>query len=249
LHKWISIENIVCGEVLIFLAISHPKLPGKWCVSKENGGLGVLNLQTHNESLLLKNLHKFYNQVNIPWVHLLWASYYSNGSLPMSHARKGSFWWRDSLKLLYQFKGVGSALVRNGSSCFFWLDVWDSHLLSHHFPHLFSFVRDQKLTVQQVAQTSNVLDLFYLPLSDEAYQQFQELLQLLNDLHLQAEPDQWTYIWGSSGFSPKKAYMHLTGSPQVHPVFRWLWKTCCQNKRKIFFWLLLKDRLSTRQLL
>jgi hypothetical protein len=32
-------------------------------------------------------------------------------------------------------------------------------------------------------------------------------------------------------------------------VFRWLWKTCCQNKRKIFFWLLLKDRLSTRQLL
>jgi hypothetical protein len=37
------------------------------CNSKENGGLGVLNLQTHNESLLLKNLHKFYNQVNIPW--------------------------------------------------------------------------------------------------------------------------------------------------------------------------------------
>lgn len=29
------------------------------CDSKENGGLGVLNLQTQNESLLLKRLHKF----------------------------------------------------------------------------------------------------------------------------------------------------------------------------------------------
>lgn len=29
------------------------------CDSKENGGLGVLNLQTQNESLLLKSLHKF----------------------------------------------------------------------------------------------------------------------------------------------------------------------------------------------
>ena len=41
------------------------------CDSKENGGLGVLNLQTHNQSLLLKNLHKFYNRIDIPWVHLV----------------------------------------------------------------------------------------------------------------------------------------------------------------------------------
>jgi hypothetical protein len=55
---------------------------------------------------------------------------------------------------------------------FFWLDVWDNHLFSHHFPHLFSFVKDHKLTVLQVAQTPNLSDLFHLPLSEEAYQQF-----------------------------------------------------------------------------
>jgi hypothetical protein len=63
------------------------------CNTKENEGLGVLDLQTQNESLLLKNLHKFYNKANIPWVHLLWACYYSNGSLPMTQVRKSSFWW------------------------------------------------------------------------------------------------------------------------------------------------------------
>lgn len=33
------------------------------------------------------------------------------------------------------------------------------------------------------------------------------------------------------------------------PAFKWLWKSSCQNKHKVFFWLLLKDRLSMRNLL
>jgi hypothetical protein len=32
---------------------------------------GVLNLKTHNEALLLKNLHKFYNKINIPYVDMV----------------------------------------------------------------------------------------------------------------------------------------------------------------------------------
>ena len=49
-----------------------PKLPGQWSVyPKTEGGLGVINLKTHNETLLLKNLHKFFNKVDTPWVHLV----------------------------------------------------------------------------------------------------------------------------------------------------------------------------------
>lgn len=36
------------------------------CLPKEEGGLGVLNLKTQNESLLLKHLHKFFNRADIP---------------------------------------------------------------------------------------------------------------------------------------------------------------------------------------
>lgn len=35
----------------------------------------------------------------------------------------------------------------------------------------------------------------------------------------------------------------------MHPSYKWLWKSHCQPRRKFFFWLLLKDRLSTRALL
>ena len=39
--------------------------------SKDEGDLGVLDLKSQNEALLLKNLHKFFNRADIPWVHLV----------------------------------------------------------------------------------------------------------------------------------------------------------------------------------
>jgi len=59
----------------------HSKKPPKvaWklvCNSKENGGLGVHDLCIQNESLLLKDLHKFFNKCDVPWVQLVWNAYY-----------------------------------------------------------------------------------------------------------------------------------------------------------------------------
>jgi hypothetical protein len=36
------------------------------CKPKDQGGLGVMHLETQNNALLLKNLHKFYNIMDIP---------------------------------------------------------------------------------------------------------------------------------------------------------------------------------------
>jgi hypothetical protein len=43
----------------------------KNCRPKTQGGLGVLDLNIQNKALLLKNLHKFYNRHDIPWVQLI----------------------------------------------------------------------------------------------------------------------------------------------------------------------------------
>ena len=48
----------------------------KVCLSKKAGGLAVLNLREHNKALLMKNLYKFYNCADLPWVDLLWKAYY-----------------------------------------------------------------------------------------------------------------------------------------------------------------------------
>jgi hypothetical protein len=92
---------------------------------KNEGGLGILNHQTQNDALLLKNLYKFYNKINFPWVNLIWDNYYRNAKLP-DHIAKGSFWWRALLKVLDKYKGVDMVQVQDGSSVLMWKDMWNS---------------------------------------------------------------------------------------------------------------------------
>jgi hypothetical protein len=64
---------------------------------KSKGGLGVLNLSLQNDALLIKHMHKFYSRQDIPWVNLIWSSYYTD---KVSHASRdvGLFWWKDIMR-------------------------------------------------------------------------------------------------------------------------------------------------------
>jgi hypothetical protein len=91
--------------------------------------------------------------------------------------------------------------------------------------------------------------LFHLPLSQQAHGQMVQLQWDLENLQLDNTHDKWSYIWNSGNFSVKKAYQCISGQSILHPVYKWLWQCSCQNKHKVFFWLLIKARLSTRELL
>jgi len=53
--------------------------------------------------------------------------------------------------------------------------------------------------------------------------------------------DHWSCIWNSGKFSVAKAYKHLSGHNTVHPGFKWIWNSSCQNKHKVFCWLILTE--------
>jgi hypothetical protein len=91
--------------------------------------------------------------------------------------------------------------------------------------------------------------MFYLPLTQQAHNQFMQLNNELQQLNSEDRPDRWSYIWNTNKFSVKKAYRQLKGHQGVHPAFHWIWRSSCQAKHKVFFWLVLRDRLSTRELL
>lgn len=131
---------------------NHQKQHERWfsCQKKEDG-LGVLNLKTQNEALLLKHLHNFFNRSDVPWVHLVWEKYYSNGALPSSKKR-GSFWWRDLLKLLDSFKGMAMVNTLDGASCLFWEDLWMHRVPKHHFPELYSFAKDPTISLKSARE-------------------------------------------------------------------------------------------------
>jgi hypothetical protein len=48
----------------------------------------VINLRSQNVALLIKHLDKFYNRRDIPWVTLIWNTYYSNGKVPHASKKK-----------------------------------------------------------------------------------------------------------------------------------------------------------------
>ena len=59
---------------------------------------------------------------------MIWHKYYANGFIPSNNV-KGSFWWRDVLKFIDSYKGKASVIICDGSSCFFWSDLWNGRVL------------------------------------------------------------------------------------------------------------------------
>jgi hypothetical protein len=159
----------------------HLRLLGRWFLSlKKEGGLGIIDIETQNRALLLKNLDKFYNRRDIPWVQIIWEKYYSRGRLPESSAR-GSFWWRNILTNIQYFKDVATPRLKDGMSILFWQDKWNGsgQCLRLAAPELYSFAKNKKISVQRFRETQGNSGLFHLPLSEQAHLQLQQVMQNL----------------------------------------------------------------------
>ena len=152
------------------------------------------------------------------------------------------------MKYLPHFKEMTRVQLQCGSRVLFWQDNRNGQELKSLAPELYSFAKNKLITVQKVRERGDFIQLLYLPISEEAFEQMQQLLQILGSLTITEDKDIWRYIWGEN-FSSSRAYRALMGHHQVHNAFRWLWECLCQPKHKVFFWLLIQDRLSTRNIL
>jgi hypothetical protein len=112
------------------------------CRPKDKGPLGIINLKIQNKALLLKHLHKFYNNEDTPWVHLVRDAYYHE-AVPQATVLAGSFWWKNILSLSDEYRELTRCVVGNGSSVLFWSDQWTDDLLDSTFPRLFSYAKDK----------------------------------------------------------------------------------------------------------
>ena len=132
----------------------------KFCLPKDQGGLGVLNIEMHNKRILTKHLHKFLHRENLPWVNLIWESYYPDGVV--SDRPTGSFWWKSILKLMSEFKAVTKGQLGAGNTIDFGLDNWGHGITRDNFPELYSFATQDYLSIKEFLQASDISANFLL---------------------------------------------------------------------------------------
>ena len=127
----------------------------------------MINLKIHNEALLLKFLHKFFNKLDIPWMHLIWDNHYVD---KITHAMDlvGSFWWKDILKLTPTYRGISRVQLVDGTSTLFWKDLWREEVLQTSHPRAFSFAMQEDLSVADTMATTDMHATFQLPVSPQA---------------------------------------------------------------------------------
>jgi hypothetical protein len=217
---------------------------------KAKGGLGVINLSVQNDALLLKQLDKFYKQEKIQWISLIWQKY-DNGTVPHLAREKGSFWWKDILRLNVHFRGVAMCIPNHGNTISFWEDLISGKVHSDIFPHLLGFVKDPRIFLWALRQSASLLNCFRIPMSRGAYNDLLQLQNFLDDLYPvdQDGKDSWIYIWGQHRYSSSKYYDYHFIDIQPNLTILWIWKSKCIPKIKFFAWLLLNDRFNSRNIL
>src|SRR3954469_15827567 len=169
------------------------------CKPKNKGGLGIMNIPLQNEALLIKHLHKFYNQHDVPWVKLIWDTYYYQ-RVPHATDLCGSFWWRDICKLMDKFLAVSKCSLADGATALFWTNRWldnSSDVLAIKFARLFSFADDKLISIKEVCDTRELNTLFQLPLSEQAFTELHSLQSLMDQYHdRDLVHDSWTWRFG-----------------------------------------------------
>jgi hypothetical protein len=148
---------------------------------KKKGGLGVINLTIQNDALLLKQLDKFYKKENVQWVNLIWQKYYLSSVLHLAR-EKGSFWWKDILRLHIHYRGIAVCSPVIGDTVGFWEDLINGQLHADLFPNLLAFAKDSCVSLSKLKNAENLLDFFRLPMSRQAYNGFLELQHYLAKL-------------------------------------------------------------------
>jgi hypothetical protein len=76
--------------------------------------------------------------------------------------------------------------VGDGSTVLFWSDVWNDHLLQNKFLRVYSFAKNKNILATKFLQTTQLEKLFHLPLSSQAFQEYQTMNDIIQQTPISA---------------------------------------------------------------
>jgi hypothetical protein len=98
------------------------------------------------------------------------------------------------LSLVQDYKGLAAPTIGDGRTILFWEDMWNRGTPAHQYLELFSFACNSKLTVKEANQKEHLIEIFQLPLSVQAYEQFLDLDETWGQIMVTNTKDAWKLI-------------------------------------------------------
>lgn len=164
---------------------------------------------------------------------------------------KGSFWWKDIIRLHIQYRGVACCKPHTGDTVSFWDELLLDSIFSMKYPNLHSFAKNDIISLKTARETVNIVDLFRIPMTRLAHNEMLLLAEDLNEINnsYAKGKDEWVFMWGNHHYSVKRFYQHHFAAIKPPITILWIWKSNCIPRIKFFSWLLLNDKLNTRNML
>jgi hypothetical protein len=115
---------------------------------------------------------------------------------------------------------------------------------------LHSFSLNDDISVADFVDEQDLGVHFQLPLSIEAHTKLLQVHHIINDDTVDRHTsDKWEFAWGKSMYKSKDYYNFCFKDVVVPDYLQRIWKSKCIMKHKVFAWLMLVDRINTRDML
>lgn len=196
---------------------------------KPCGGMGIAELHTRNISLLLRWWWKGHNERNGMWsatiTTIRWQGLFTPG--PMLWSKRGSFFWSQLLSIKHLFDWSITWSVGDGNSISYWYDKWGTEVLKQTGSRCMGHAISLRSAVQ-----SGSMDL-------------EEEISFTD-----GQQDIMSWCWeGNQVYSAKSIYKLLTEGGLIKWEFSFIWKLPIPPSVRIFIYLLLNEKLLTRDVM
>src|SRR4051812_17682988 len=223
----------------------------KWnvvCRPKDQGGLGIHDLQVKNSALLSKWLFKLLTPDGV-WQTLLKQKYIGTKALSQVVWKPGdSHFWAGLMATKKDFYRFGVFKIKDGSEIRFWEDIWlGNATLRDQYPALYNIVRHKGDTLATVMQESPPNVAFRRDLIGPRLTSWNGLLERLAVVQLSQGHDEFRWnLNRNEKFSVDSMYRALV-QPEIPVDNNYkIWQMKIPLKIKVFAWYLRKGVILTK---
>jgi hypothetical protein len=217
------------------------------CAPKDQGGMGILNIELQNKCLLSKWLFKLINEDGV-WQNLLRNKYLRNKTISqLEHKPEDSQFWTGLMSVKHDFLRLGSFDLRDGTQIRFWVDTWlGQDNLKQQYPSLYCIANRKNVTVEQVFSTRPLNLSFRRALVGDNLIAWIDLIFKLSLVRFSDNRDLFRWSLHQHGrFSVQSMYRALI-SEHVIPANTHIWKLKLPLKIKVFLWFLFNGKILTK---